>query len=97
MLFDKGILYAPDYVINAGGVINVYYELEGYHRDRALRHAEGIYDTLINIFATSKKDKIPTYMASNKLAEERLAAVGHIKKKYVGSSKFSGRFSELFK
>jgi leucine dehydrogenase len=97
MLFDKGILYAPDYVINAGGVINVYYELEGYHRDRALRHAEGIYDTLISIFATSKKDKIPTYIASNKLAEERLAEVGHIKKKYVGGSKFSGRFSELFK
>jgi leucine dehydrogenase len=97
MLYDKGILYAPDYVINAGGVINVYYELEGYNRDRALRHAEGIYDTLRSIFATSKKDNVPTYVASNKLAEERLAKVGHIKQKYVGSSNFSGRFSELFK
>ena len=97
MLYDKGILYAPDYVINAGGVINVYYELEGYQRERALRHAEGIYDTLLDIFATSKKDKIPTYVASNKLAEERLEKVGHIKQKYVGSSKYSGRFSELFK
>jgi leucine dehydrogenase len=97
MLYDKGILYAPDYVINAGGVINVYYELEGYQRERALKHAEGIYDTLLDIFATSKKDKIPTYVASNKLAEERLAKVGHIKQKYVGTSKYSGRFSELFK
>ena len=97
ILFDKKILYAPDYVINAGGVINVYYELEGYHQDRALRHAEGIYDTLKNIFAISKKENVPTYIASNKLAEERIMKIGHIKQKYVGVSKFSGRLGELHK
>jgi leucine dehydrogenase len=97
MLFDKHIIYAPDYVINAGGVINVYYELEGYHQERALKHAEGIYDTLQNIFATSKAEKIPTHLASNKLAEERISKVGHIRQKYVGTSNFSGRLGELHK
>jgi leucine dehydrogenase len=97
MLFDKNIIYAPDYVINAGGVINVYYELEGYHRDRALKHAEGIYDTLQNIFATSRAEKIPTHLASNKLAEERISRVGHVRQKYVGTSHFSGRLGELHK
>ncbi len=97
MLMDKNILYAPDYVINAGGVINVYYELEGYHQDRALKHAEGIYDTLKKVYAISKSEKIPTYIASNKLAEERIAMVGHVRQKYVGVSKFSGRLGELHK
>ena len=73
-----GILYAPDYVVNAGGIINVYYELEGYNRERAMAHAEKIYATTSNIFQLAKKEGIPTYMAANRLAEQRIAAIAKI-------------------
>lgn len=78
-LTKKGILYAPDFVINAGGLINVYSELEGYNRERAMAKAETIYNTLLSIYKTSKDENIPTYLAANKLAEKRIAEVGRIK------------------
>ena len=71
----RGWLYAPDYVINGGGVINVYGELMGWDHDRAKRKAAGIYDTLIKIFATASAQKIPTYRAADHVAEERINAV----------------------
>lgn len=74
----QGILYAPDYVANAGGIINVYYELEGYNRERAMAHAEKIYATTYNIFQMAKADGIPTYMAANRLAEQRIEAIARI-------------------
>jgi leucine dehydrogenase len=74
----QGILYAPDYVVNAGGIINVYYELEGYNRERALTHAEKIYDTTRNIFQLAKKENIPTYMAANRFGEQRIEAIAKI-------------------
>ena len=74
----KGILYAPDYVVNAGGIINVYYELEGYNRERAMAHAEKIYATTSNIFQLAKKEGIPTYMAANRLGEQRIEAIAKI-------------------
>ncbi len=73
-----GILYAPDFVVNAGGIINVFYELEGYNRERAMSHAEKIYDTTWNLFQMAKKEGIPTYMAANKLGEQRLEAIARI-------------------
>ena len=79
MVIEKGILYAPDFVVNAGGIINVYYELEGYNRERALSHAEKIYQTTLNIFKVSKEQNIPTYMAANRLAEKRIADIGKVK------------------
>lgn len=78
MVGKKGILYAPDYVVNAGGIINVYYELEGYNRERAMAHAEKIYSTTFNIFQLAKKEGIPTYMAANRLAEQRIEAIARI-------------------
>ncbi len=75
----KGILYAPDYVVNAGGIINVYYELEGYHRERAMSHAEKIYQTTLNVFQIAKTQNIPTYAAANHLGEARIAEIGKIK------------------
>jgi len=78
MVEEKGILYAPDFVVNAGGIINVYYELEGYNRERALAHAERIYDTTIKIFEIAEKEKIPTYLAANKLAEDRINAIAKL-------------------
>lgn len=74
----KGILYAPDFVVNAGGIINVYYELDGYNRERALAHAEKIYDTTFNLFQLAKTEKIATYKAANKLGEQRLEAIARI-------------------
>jgi len=75
-LEEKGILYAPDYVANAGGVINVYSELAGWSSARAFRKADEIYDTILKVFAIAKQDKIPTYVAADRLAEQRIKAVG---------------------
>ena len=94
MLIDRGILYAPDYAINAGGLINVYNELEGYSQERALKQAEGIYDTMLKIYAIAKQQNVPTHEASNRLAEERIAAIGRMKLIYAGKSDFVGRLGE---
>jgi len=72
----RGMLYAPDYVANAGGVINVYGEVAGWTRDRALRKADEIFDTTLGVFEIAKEQGIPTYVAADRLAERRLAAVG---------------------
>lgn len=80
MLKEKGILYAPDYVINAGGLINVYNELEGYNRERALKQASGIYDILARIIEISHKENIPTEEASRKIANERMNAISNAKR-----------------
>jgi leucine dehydrogenase len=78
MVMNKGILYAPDFVVNAGGIINVFYELEGYNRERAMAHAEKIYDTTWNIIQTAKTQNIPTYAAANKIAEQRIESIARI-------------------
>ncbi|RAL26545.1 Glu/Leu/Phe/Val family dehydrogenase [Thermoflavimicrobium daqui] len=75
MLEQKGILYAPDYVINAGGVINVADELYGYNRERAMKKVEGIYDSILKVFEISKRDGIPSYKAADRMAEERIESV----------------------
>ncbi|TFG47317.1 MAG: Glu/Leu/Phe/Val dehydrogenase [Gemmatimonadales bacterium] len=72
----QGLLYAPDYVINGGGVINVYGELMGWDLERAKRKAAGIYDTLLRIYGLAASQKIPTYLAADHVAEERIRAVG---------------------
>ena len=86
-LKKMGILYAPDYAINAGGLINVSNELEGYNRDRAFKQAEGIYDNLINIFRRSDSDDIPTNIASDKQAIDRINKIGTLKTFHVPSKK----------
>jgi len=73
LLHEKGILYAPDFVINAGGVINIADELSGYNRERAMKRVDKIYDNLEIVFAISKRDNIPTYVAAERMAEERIA------------------------
>ena len=73
-LMKRGILYAPDYVINAGGLINVFHELHGYNEERALRQADGIFDTLAEIFHLSEKESIAPYEASDRVAENRIRA-----------------------
>lgn len=73
-LEDRGILYAPDYVANAGGVINVYGELRNWDQERALRKADEIYDTVLTVFEIAKQQGVPTYLAADRLAEQRLKA-----------------------
>ncbi|AJK87287.1 MULTISPECIES: Leu/Phe/Val dehydrogenase [Lysinibacillus] len=86
-LHELGIIYAPDYVINAGGVINVADELYGYNRERALKRVDGIYDSIEKIFAISKRDGIPTYVAANRLAEERIARVAKSRSQFLKNEK----------
>lgn len=83
MLIDKGMVYAPDFLINAGGLINVYAEyLGGYKRELAYQQTENIYDTCIDILNKSETEKIPSQEAAIKLAEKRIADVGKVKMAY---------------
>jgi leucine dehydrogenase len=82
-LHRRGILYAPDYVINAGGLINVYGELNGWTGDRAKRKAGEIYDTLGELFELSKEQGIPTHEAADRFAERRIEQVSRIQHSWV--------------
>lgn len=82
MLMDKGILLAPDYVINAGGLINCYSELMGFSKKRSLQLTENIYDATRNILKLSKQENIPSIEAANKIAEQRIADIKKIKTSY---------------
>ncbi len=80
MLQEKGIMYAPDFLINAGGLINVYEEYLGsYNRERAYGTAEKIYDTLLNILEVAEKEGVTTHDAARKLAEKRISDIGKVK------------------
>lgn len=72
-LADRGILYAPDYVVNAGGVIQVADELHGFDFDRCRAKAAKIFDTTLAIFARAKVDGIPPAAAADRIAEQRMA------------------------
>ncbi len=89
---ERGILYAPDYAVNAGGLMNVSIEFEGYSKERALRMTRTIYYNLKRIFEIAERDGIPTYRASNRMAEERIAILGKIKMPHMGKPhRFPGR------
>jgi leucine dehydrogenase len=81
IVMEKGIIYAPDYVVNAGGLINVYSEVVGFGRDYAISLADKIYDNTAAVFALAKAEKIPTYMAANRMAEQRIAAMAALRTK----------------
>jgi leucine dehydrogenase len=82
-LHKRGILYAPDYVANAGGLINVYGELNGWTSERAMRKAGEIYTTLLRIFELSEAEGVPTYLAADRIAEQRIASIGRIQQTWV--------------
>ena len=75
ILKEKNILYAPDYVINAGGLINVYNELRGYNAEVARNQAAGIYKTLLTVYSEADKQGVSTHAASNAVAERRINSV----------------------
>lgn len=83
-LARRGILYAPDYVVNAAGLINVSVEMEGYARKRALRMAAGILKNTRRVFEIAENQKIPTYLAADRVAEERLEKIGSMKRGFFG-------------
>jgi leucine dehydrogenase len=89
----RGILYVPDYAINAGGVMNVAIELQGYDRERANRMVSTIYDIIETIFRIAERDSIPTWKAADRLAEERIAAISRVKLLHVKqpSNRLAGR------
>jgi leucine dehydrogenase len=76
---DKGIIYVPDFMLNAGGVINCYAEVKGLSAEWAMGKAEEIYNTTLNILDRSSSENIPTYKIANAMAEERIDAIGKVK------------------
>lgn len=76
-LQKKGIVYAPDFLINAGGIINVYAELEGYDRTEIMRKTENIYTTTIEILNRAKESGVTTHKAALEIAQARIASRKH--------------------
>lgn len=84
MLREAGVLYAPDYVTNAGGLMNVFVELEGYSPDRALDKTVQVYDNLMRVFEIAERQGIGTHTAADRLAEERINVIGRLKQTHQG-------------
>lgn len=91
VLKDKGILYAPDFIINAGGLINVYHELLGYHKELALADVALIYDRLLEIFKISDEKGIDVNEAAIAFAEGRINTMKMVRSNYIPRFKIPGR------
>jgi leucine dehydrogenase len=89
----RGILYAPDYAVNAGGLMNVSIELDGYDRERAMRMLRSIYYNVGTIFKIARRDGIGSWKAADRMGEERINTVGKIKLSWMGNTRpmFKGR------
>lgn len=87
----RGILYAPDYAINAGGLMNSALELKGYSEARADRCVAGIYDIISRILQLASQEKVPTWQAAQRLAEQRLASIGRIKLPFLARTRETSR------
>jgi leucine dehydrogenase len=85
-LKELGILYAPDYVINAGGLMNVFVELEGYSPERAFEKTKRVFDNISKVYEIAKRDNIGTHTAADRLAEERINTIGRLKQRHPGKS-----------
>ncbi len=84
-LADRGILYAPDFVLNAGGLISVYNELmTSYHRERAMRMTRGIYLNMMRVFEISRDEGIAPALAADRVAEERIRKVSGLRSQHWG-------------
>ena len=82
-LADRGILYAPDYCVNSGGVIQVADELEGFSFERAQHRASGIFETTRQVFELARVDGVPPAIAADRLAERRMREVGRLRGLYL--------------
>src|SRR5881396_829086 len=83
LLEQRQITYAPDYVINGGGLINVNAELHGWAPERARSKAGEIYDTLLRVFEIAREEGVPTYRAADRLAEQRIASIAQVRRNFV--------------
>ena len=83
-LADHGVLYAPDFVVNAGGLIQVADELEGFSFERAQARASRIYDTTLEVFRIAEADGVPPAVAADRMAERRIADVGRLRGLWLG-------------
>ncbi|MBI2943149.1 MAG: Glu/Leu/Phe/Val dehydrogenase [Candidatus Wallbacteria bacterium] len=83
LLHQKGILYAPDFVINAGGLLNVYEELHGYNRERAMQKVGQLFQAITSIVQMSRRENIPTYQAANHVAEDRIRLIREVSRTYL--------------
>ena len=83
LLKERKILYAPDFVINAGGVINVYHELHGYNKENVLNDIKKIYDRLLEIFKISDLENTDTQSAANIFAEQRIKQIHNVRGNYI--------------
>jgi len=91
-LEGRGIIYAPDYAVNAGGLMNVSIEFEGYNRERAKRMMRTIYYNVSKIFQIAERDNIPSWKAADRMAEERVTTIGKLKLPFMGRAhRFPGR------
>ena len=79
MLEERGVLYAPDYCVNSGGLIQVADELEGFSFERARQRAAGIFETTRSVFAAARRDAVPPAVAADRLAEQRIRDVGRLR------------------
>jgi valine dehydrogenase (NAD+) len=84
LLEERGVLYAPDYVVNSGGLIQVADEIEGYSEARARAKATGIYDTTLRIFALGAAEGVPPSVAADRLALARMRGEGHPDRIWLG-------------
>jgi leucine dehydrogenase len=84
ILKEKNILYAPDYLINAGGLMNVSIEFEGWNDSKSRRMVDTIYDTSMKVFKIAEDQNIPVNQAADVLAENRLASIRKMSHTYLG-------------
>jgi len=84
-LVERGILYAPDYVVNSGGVIQVADELDGFSFERARQRTMRIFDTTKQILAVAEKDSVAPGVAADRLAEYRMSDIGRLKSIWLTS------------
>ena len=80
MLVEKGITYIPDFLINAGGIINISVELEGYNKARALGIVEKIYERTLENLSIASKENIHTQLAAMRMAEKRINNIANVKR-----------------
>ncbi len=83
MIKDKGILYAPDFVINAGGLINVYYELLNQPKEKVEADLKLIYDRLLEIFEIADRENIHTQLAAKVFAKNRIETIKNLHDNYI--------------
>jgi valine dehydrogenase (NAD+) len=86
LLEEHGILYAPDYVVNAGGLIQVADELQGFSFERAKQRASGIFETTQSVFRLAAEEGVPPAVAADRVAERRMSEIGRLRSIWLGDS-----------